>query len=400
MTIAETEVALAAWLDLGVNHERGGTFAAIGLERISAFLRHLPTPPAPLTVAGTKGKGSTVRLVEAALRAHGLPTVAFTSPHVSCLNERWRIDGEPANWAVLAAAAGTVQAVLDQHPAELTWFERSFALAVVLAASRPGVHFLCEVGLGGRLDCANALDAAVVVITHLSHDHRDVLGPTLSHIAREKLAVARVGRPLVIAPQTPEGCVAIRACLPPEREAQWIVSSGEPVSLTLDGAHQQGNAAAALAAAAALYPALDRNRALAGMAGAGLAARCQVIEQPARRLLIDGAHNGPSLAATVAVAAARLRPGWRLILALASDKEVEEVLAAIPPEVIVRRCGYASPRARGAEAWPARALAWPWHADIGAALAAEPDADLCISGSLYLAGEALRALGHGGRLPG
>jgi folylpolyglutamate synthase/dihydropteroate synthase len=136
------------------------------------------------------------------------------------------------------------------------------------------------------------------------------------------------------------------------------------------------------------------------MAGAGLAARCQVIEQPARRLLIDGAHNGPSLAATVAVAAARLRPGWRLILALASDKEVEEVLAAIPPEVIVRRCGYASPRARGAEAWPARALAWPWHADIGAALAAEPDADLCISGSLYLAGEALRALGHGGRLPG
>src|SRR4051812_25763191 len=106
--IAASAEAIAGWLDQAVNHERAGTFADIKLGRIAAFVRLLPPVPAPCTVAGTKGKGSTVRLIEAALRAHRVPTVAFTSPHVHTVLERWRVDGEVVAPAEAAAACSRV----------------------------------------------------------------------------------------------------------------------------------------------------------------------------------------------------------------------------------------------------------------------------------------------------
>lgn len=399
MSVIPNAEGVAAWLAAGVDHERAGTFRAIGNERIAAFMPFLPCPQAVLTVAGTKGKGSTVRLVEAALLAQGLTTVAFTSPHVLSLNERWRRDGQPIGWTAIAAAADQVEQLILSQQAVLTWFERSFALALVLASARPATIFLCEVGLGGRLDCANVLDATVVVLTHLSHDHRDVLGPTLHHIATEKLAIARPGRPLLIAPQSDAGAVAIRAVMPSGVTATWVQPSAS-IELALLGDHQHGNAATALAAARCLCPAFDEAAARAAMATTRLAARCQLVAQGGRTVLIDGAHNGPSVAATLAVAQANLRPGWILILGLATDKEVDEILAVIPAAQRVLRCGYDSLRARGPEAWPARAREWDWHERIGSALAAvTPEADVCVTGSLYLAGEALNLVGES-KLPG
>lgn len=398
-TIAADADGIQRWLDGSVNHERDGTFRDIRLDRIVEALTRLPAPPAPLTVAGTKGKGSTVRLAEAALGAAAVPTLAFTSPHVASVLERWRIDGRPATPAAVAAAAARVAAAEDGHE-PLTWFERTFGVACVLAAERPGTAFLCEVGLGGRLDCANALDAAVAVLTHLSHDHRDVLGPTLAHIAREKLAIARVGRPLVIAPQTAAAEAAIRGELPAGVDARWV-PRGVGYQLSLLGEHQQDNAATALAAVRLLRPGIDEGRARLGMSHATLAARCQLIPRGSRQVLVDGAHNGPSIAATIAVAQARLRPGWHLVLGLATDKEVDEVLAAIPSAVPAFLCGYRSPRARGREQWPARVRAWPWHDQVASALAAVPtEVDVCVTGSFYLAGEALAALGRAGEIPG
>ncbi|MCK6487194.1 MAG: hypothetical protein L6R48_02430, partial [Planctomycetes bacterium] len=102
--------------------------------------------------------------------------------------------------------------------------------------------------------------------------------------------------------------------------------------------------------------------------------------QGGRRLLVDGAHNGPSVAATLAVAEGLLRPGFVVVLGLASDKEVDEVLAAIPAGRPVLRCGYASQRARGEDQWPPQARSCPWHAGIAQALAAVPgDRDVCIT---------------------
>jgi dihydrofolate synthase/folylpolyglutamate synthase len=396
--IERSEKGIQRWLEEAENHERSGTFRSIRLDRIGAFLARLPAPPRPLTVAGTKGKGSTVRLAEAALRAHGIPTLAFTSPHVASVLERWRIDGMVATAEQLAGACDEVAA----HPGAdaLTYFERTFAVAVMIAASKPDCAFLCEVGLGGRLDCANALDCAVAVLAHLSHDHREVLGPTLRHIAREKLAICRPDAPLIVAPQSPEAMAAIRAELPRGVAATVIQRSSTTYALALPGAHQQDNAATAWAAVQRLRPGLDEATARGGMAAAQLAARCQLVEDRGRRILVDGAHNGPSVAATLVVAAQALRPPWRLVIGLAREKELDEILAAIPPGLAVTRCAYGSARARGRGDWDGRAQDWPWRESIAAVLAEADERDLCVTGSLYLAGEALAALGLAGLTPG
>lgn len=388
--ISPTTAAVQAWLDAAPNAERSGDFRAIRPERMRAFLAHLPAPPDPCTVAGTKGKGSTVRLVEAALLGNGHCTVAFSSPHVASVMERWRCDGRDADPAEVAPLCDRIQALEDASGLRLSWFERSFAVACLLAHERGGA-FVSEVGLGGRLDATNALDAAVAVVTHLSHDHRDVLGPTVWHIAGEKLAIARPGRPLVIAPQAPAAALAAWHRLPPGAQVRWAARPERRFDLALDGEHQQDNAATALLAASLYRPGLDPERARRAMACATLVARCQLVRSGQRQVLVDGAHNGPSLAAALAVAQRRLAPGWTLILGTARDKEVDEMIAVLPPGLRVVRCGFDSPRARDRDTWPAAARAWPWFDRISPALAAV-EGDACIAGSLYLAGEALHAL--------
>lgn len=419
MPIPPTAAGIDAWLNAVPNRERTGAFRDMQVEGVRRLVALLPPVPAPCTVGGTKGKGSTVRLIESALVAAGQPTVAFTSPHVASVLERWRVDGKPAHAAAVALACERVAALEHQHHLSLTYFERTFAVACLLAGQRPGTRFIVEVGLGGRLDCANALDCAIAVITHLSHDHRDVLGPTLHHIAREKLAIARLTAPLVIAPQTPvatlalwrqvpsfravapEAQRALRINLRPSAATVWVQTPRIPFELALAGAHQQDNAATATAVLALWAPEIDAATRQRGFATAHLSARCQVIEHAGRTLLIDGAHNRESIAATLAVAQRRLRPGWRLIIGLASDKEIDEIMQVIPSALPVTRCGYDSPRARRAEGWPRAAQDWRWCDHIGEALAIQPPhADLCVTGSFYLAGEALTHLGHAGDLPG
>ncbi|MBA3686107.1 MAG: bifunctional tetrahydrofolate synthase/dihydrofolate synthase, partial [Planctomycetes bacterium] len=203
--IPPTDAGIDAWLGEALNLEHTGDYRDLRLDRMRGFMRLLPTPPAPWTVTGTKGKGSTVRLIEAALLAAGESTLAFTSPHVNTVRERWRIDGAPADAASVAAACARVDQLESGSGTRLTYFERCFAIACLLASARPGSAFICEVGLGGRLDCANVLDAAVLVLTNLSRDHCQILGDTLEAIAGEKLALCRPGRPLVVAPQSLPG---------------------------------------------------------------------------------------------------------------------------------------------------------------------------------------------------
>ena len=391
------ERALTNWLDAAPNRERTGDFLGMRLNALGAVLERLPRPPDPLTIAGTKGKGSTLALVEAALLAHGERTLAFSSPHVTSVLERWRMDGRSVPAKLAWKAGQMVQRVEDNLGGNLlTWYERAFALAVVLAGSAPDIRFLVEVGLGGRLDCANVLNAAVAVVTHLSHDHRDVLGPTLRHIAGEKLPIARPGRPLVIARQSPEADLAITTAIADGVAAGAVVHRPvpSPFTLALAGAHQQDNAATALLAARLLRGDLDEGNARVAMAQVTLAARCQLIRHQGRRILIDGAHNGPSVAATLAVARDLLTPGFTVVLGLAQDKELAEIRAAIPGEIPLHRCAYASPRARRQDQWQDGASSLngtPWHDDIREALGAIPG-DLCVTGSFYLAGEALSAL--------
>ncbi len=402
VAVPPTDVGIEAWLNEGLNLERHPDGREFKLDRLRTVLPLLPIPPAPCTVTGTKGKGSTVRLIESALRAAGQPTLAFTSPHLRRITERWRIDGVPASPSVIAERAMRVIAAEERVGTRLTYFERSFAIAVILASERPGTRFICEVGLGGRLDCANALDAAVVVLTHLSRDHCQLLGPTEVHIAREKLALCRSGRPLIVAPQSAAGSAAVAATtLPAQVTVDHVVRASTPFALALLGEHQQDNASTALAALRHFAPEVDEATARRGFASATLGGRCQLIEHGGRRCLVDGAHNAASVATTLAVAQRCLRPGWLLVLGLARDKEANDVLPLIAADQQVWRVSYGSPRSRQQHEWPTSALPWPWSPSIADALQSLPsDCDLCITGSFYLAGETLAVLGDPSPIPG
>ncbi|MDA3963016.1 MAG: hypothetical protein PF961_19705 [Planctomycetota bacterium] len=398
-----TLASVDAWLAESFSREATGSYDDLKLGPLQEVLNRLPTPPAPVTIAGTKGKGSTLCLLESILLAHGRDTLAFTSPHVHSIAERWRINGAPADIAVLGPA---VAAVADaEQQAGLTYFERSFAIAVVLAATRPEAIFFCEVGLGGRLDCANILDTRLAICTHLSRDHCHVLGDTVALIAREKLAIARPGAPLLIAIQSSEASAAVAAAIPPRVSATQVQRFPEQAGWTcgLAGNHQHDNLATALTAARILLGS-DFNWKLArlGAEQARLAARCQCLLVANRaEVMIDGAHNGPSIAATLATAHERWGADFELIIGLATDKELDEILTVIPADCRVRRCGFRGPRARRETNWPGRAATWPWHDDIATALAAtDQTRPCCITGSFYLAGEALALVAPSDRTPG
>jgi len=400
MTTAATdrEAAFDAWLSQTLDRERTPVYADWKLDPVRRVLAHLPAPPRPATFAGTKGKGSTLAFVDAILRAAGRRTVAFTSPHVRSLRERFLIDGEPAGWDELEAAAARVARAEGREGVSLSWFERAFAVACQLAAARPDHHFLCEVGLGGRLDCANALDARVVAISAIGVDHAEILGPTPAAIAREKLAVARPDAPLFIAEQRHRAAVA--AAVPRGIRPRWIPALPPETHLRLGlaGAHQRANAALAIAVAEALLaeadPDADHHAAFGrGLAAARCPARCELLTlTDGRRCLLDSAHTPESIAAGRVAANAALRPGYRAILALAKDKDAEGALVALAG-IPIHRCAYAWPRARERDDWPPGAERHPWHEHVRTALATIPaDADLLITGSFYLAGEAAQAL--------
>ena len=148
-----------------------------------------------VVVAGTNGKGTCARTIEAIARAHGLRTGLFTSPHLSRLNQRFRIDGLEVSDDLLERS---IQRVDDGR---VTFFELSTALAFDLfARERVGLAVL-EVGMGGRWDAVNHSDPEVSVVTSVALDHQEYLGETLEQIAGEKLAVARRSRPLVLGPR-------------------------------------------------------------------------------------------------------------------------------------------------------------------------------------------------------
>lgn len=171
-----------------------------GLERISRVaktLELLEPLSFVITVAGTNGKGSSVAMLESILSAAGITTGSYTSPHLLAYNERIRIDGSPVDDAHITRAFEQIDRA--RGSIELSYFEFS-TLAALLVHRHHGVAVtILEVGLGGRLDAVNIIDADVALITNISLDHTQWLGDTLEQIAPEKAAIARKGRVAIVA---------------------------------------------------------------------------------------------------------------------------------------------------------------------------------------------------------
>ena len=399
---------------------------AMGLERVAEVAKRLRLgrPAAQVVVvAGTNGKGSTVAFMESIARAAGLRVGAFTSPHLLRYNERIRVDGKDADDATLVAAFEAIEAARGEVP--LTYFEFGTLAALHVFAAAGLDLALLEVGLGGRLDAVNIVDADVAVITTVDLDHQDYLGPDRESIGAEKAGILRAGRPCVLAERDPPSSVlreAYRIGAPAIRgHSDYLIERGdagwswrEPgyqIELplpALDAPAQLDNAAAAIAALRALPLAIDDAAIRAGVAGARVPGRLQRLQE-VPELLVDVAHNPQAAAQLAAWLQSHPRPTRAVFSALA-DKDVAAIAALLDPLLLhwhVAGIGDAGARGLEGDALAARlpvdADRITAHARVGQALAAalaqsRPSDRVLVFGSFHTVADAMRA--HAGEAGG
>lgn len=322
----------------------------LGLERVAEVWARLGPKPLPcpvITVGGTNGKGSTVAMIESMALAAGYRCGVYTSPHLCRYNERVRLDGVPVADEALCESFERIDQA--REGISLTYFEFGTLAALdIFARARPDLVVL-EVGLGGRLDAVNLIDADVSVVTSIGLDHTDWLGDSLVSIAREKAGIFRAGRPAIIgqrdAPETLRAEATRIGALPLQlgRELDhartlegwiWTGPDGQRLALpipALRGPFQLDNATAAIAALTAVRERLPVpvNALRAGLQRARLPGRFQVMPG-AVTWILDVAHNGEAAEAL----AANLRefdcPGrLRAVLAVLADKNPERLVAPI-----------------------------------------------------------------------
>ena len=396
------------------------------LERLRELLARLDNPhkkfPA-LLIAGTKGKGSTAAICDSILRQAGYKVGLYTSPHLHSFRERIRFSGELISEESVVDLGQRLQPYFETTP-NLTAFELMTAVAFVAFAEAEIDAAVLEVGLGGRLDATNAVDPAVAVITPISYDHTQILGETLTLIAREKAGVIRPGALVISAPQPDEAMRMIEAVCQ-ERQARlirvdqdlhWKIqeSSLKGQTFTVDGVaywlplvgeHQVVNAVTAMAAvegfAGRTGLRIPAEAVKAGLTRVEWPGRMELLSrEPA--LIVDSAMNGHSAQRLVETLAGAF-PGRpiTLIFGASGDHPIRDMLDVLLPAadhvfVVASR----HPRAETPDNLAAAAAALGYRVEpmphispaLDRALAAlEPDGVICVTGSLFLVAEAREA---------
>ena len=342
---------LAEWLQLHESvHPKSIDLDLARVGEVASTLGLLPVPYPVITVGGTNGKGSTVAHLVALFSALGMRTGAFTSPHLLRYNERIRIDAAEASDAELIAAFERIEAA--RATTTLTFFEFNTLAALITFAARNVEAAVLEVGLGGRLDATNLIDADVAVLASVGMDHRDYLGDDLESIGREKAGIFRTGRPAVLgSSDMPASVFAAIAssgarALIAGRDFSWKIDGerwsyqgrGHYANLprsALSGAIQYGNAATAIAAleALALPRKLNRELIAGALAQVRLRGRLQILPG-AVEWILDVAHNEP--AARVLAQHLKERPMSGRTFAVASilrDKDVAGIGRALGAQI-------------------------------------------------------------------
>jgi dihydrofolate synthase / folylpolyglutamate synthase len=386
--------------------------AKFGLERITRLLEALGDPHHKcryIHVAGTNGKGSTCAMIEAALRAAGIRTGLYTSPHLIEPTERIQVAGQPISQAQFADAFSEVHCTaerlletgeLDFHP---TYFETVTAMAFLLYARLAVDTVVLEVGMGGRLDATNVITPAVSVITPIDYDHQAFLGNTLPQIAAEKAGILKSKVPSVFAEQPLEAETVLRAHAkgPYTLSREWAISDLKldrrgscfrlrdlEIVCPLAGEHQVENARTA---AIALH--------MLGVSPVGIAATRWPgrLERVSLRpeIVLDGAHNPAGTRALVNYIR-RFYLGRRIwvIYGAMRDKAVGEIAGMLFP--LAQRVIVTTPvnsRAMAPEKIPApnAVLTHSVREAVELLDQAAPEDAVFITGSLFVVGEA-RAL--------
>jgi folylpolyglutamate synthase/dihydropteroate synthase len=353
------------------------------LDRIRALTELLGDPQRAypvIHITGTNGKTSTARMIETLLRARGLRTGLFTSPHLSSIRERICVDGQPLSAERFADAYDELDPYLDlvdaSQPVRLSFFEVLTAMAFAVFADAPVDVAVIEVGVGGTWDCTNVADGAVAVVTPVSIDHTRYLGSTIPAIAADKAGIIKPGSVAVLAQQQLEaaevllrrvaevGATVAREGLEfgvTSRElaiggqllgVRGLLGSYEELFLPLFGAYQASNAACALAAVEAFAGASAAGGAGHDGGGAGADGEPRALDDDLVRqafsemsspgrlevvrrsplVIVDSAHNPAGMAATVeALSEAFTVSGLVAVIAISEDKDVPRILDELEP---------------------------------------------------------------------
>ena len=400
----------------------------LGLAAIGAVCQRLGDPEraaSSVLIAGTNGKGSTAATLSAIARSGGVRAGLYTSPHLCAVTERIRVEEEDISPEELDGVLERVFRAADAAPAvPVTYFEALTAAAFLHFRERRVDLAVLEVGLGGRLDATNLAPAAVSVVTSISLDHTEELGPTLASVAREKAGVFRRGRPALARAREPEALDALRSCAGAEGAAFHDAAAEIRVTVRetgldgtrfeaatpehrldlatpLPGEHQAWNAALAVRAAELL-----RDKAFsfapaafeAGVRSVRWPGRIETIEARGATVLLDGCHNAEGAAALAEfLDRAGLAGRCSLVFGAMADKDIEEMTRLLLPAVAgVTFVTGPSPRAATAAELVRRAAPGRREAreatDVTTALAeriAQDGGDpIIVAGSLYLVGQA------------
>lgn len=411
------------------------------VERTRRVLELLGDPQATYRVVhltGTNGKTSTARIIESIVRAHGLRTGLFTSPHLERFTERVMIDGEPIDDGLVADAWDEISPFVDLVDAELaaagdaplTFFELLTVLAFVAFADAPVDVAVIEVGMGGSWDSTNTADGDVAVFAPIDLDHADRLGNTIAEIATVKSGIIKPGAAAVSAEQNPAALEVLKAAadarsasLAVEGDAfgltaQSLAVGGQQISvqglagtydelyLPLYGAHQGHNAALAIAAFESLIGGAEQPLATDvvadGLAQVTSPGRLQLVGV-APTVLVDSAHNPHGARALVSALEDSFDfDEWGIVLGAFGDKDIAGIVSTVVPAAAhVFATAPDSDRAADPDALAdlVEAAGTPVtvHRDLAEAAeaarewaAASDRRAVVIAGSVVLAGEALQ----------
>ncbi|WP_142258626.1 bifunctional folylpolyglutamate synthase/dihydrofolate synthase [Thermopolyspora flexuosa] len=343
------------------------------LERISALMDLLGSPQRScpvIHIAGTNGKTSTARMIEALLRERNLRVGRYTSPHLRSMRERICVDGAPLSeerFAEVYADILPYVEMIDAKGVRISFFEILTAMAFAAFADAPVDVVVLETGMGGTFDATNVADGAVSVVTPISLDHVDYLGPDIRSIAGEKAGIIKPGGVAVLAQQElPAAEVLMRRVaetgVTVAREGlefgvlhrelavggqllrlQGLKGVYEDVFLPLYGEHQASNAACALAAVETLAGTgepLDADLVRQAFAGVRSPGRLEVVKR-GPTVMVDAAHNIAGMEATVRALTESFAFDRLIgVVAMMADKDVPAMLGALEPvltEVVVTR---------------------------------------------------------------
>ncbi len=398
------------------------------MRKLVDVLGHPETAAPVIHVTGTNGKTSTARCLTSLLSAKGLRVGTFTSPHLEVINERIMADGQAISDADLASVLGELADIepLLGEDVRMTWFELLTAAAFVWFADRPVDVVVVEVGMGGRWDATNVVNADVAVITNIGLDHVEFLGPTRSDVAAEKAGIVKPASSLILGETDPE----LRPIFEAEHSASlWVAdrdyacygndlavggrvldirtpgATYEDVWLDLHGSHQGHNFAAALAAAEAFFGSPLDDKLVREAAGTVRSpGRLEIVRRDPL-VVLDGAKNLEGAAAAAAAVEEEFGASRSeiLVVGMLKGKDASQMLEALDASRarLVVTCPAPSPRTQEASVVASAARSLGCEAieaeSVAEALeialeAAEEEDLVLVTGSLYVVGAARAAL--------